>query len=158
MTIIIITAHDPNLVIGKDGKLPWKYSKDLKHFKERTMGHPLLMGRKVFEEIGEKPLPGRTNIVLSRSKDYKQVPTFSSTGAALVYAEEQEFNKLFIIGGSEIYKEFLDIADYLYITKIHATYKGDTYFPEYRDDIGTVWMEIGREEHEELTFIDYKKN
>lgn len=158
MTIIIIAAHDPNLVIGKDGKLPWKYSNDLKHFKERTMGHPLLMGRKVFEEIGEKPLPGRTNIVLSRSRVYNQVPTFSTTEAALDFAKEQDFHKLFIIGGSEIYNDFLDIADYLYITKIHATYNGDTYFPEYRDDIGTTWKEFAREQHEELTFIDYKRN
>lgn len=157
MTLIIIAAHDPNLVIGKNGKLPWKYSKDLKHFKSRTMGHPLLMGRRVFEEIGEQPLPGRTNIVLSRTRTYNQVPTYSSIEAALDFAESKNFEKLFIIGGAEIYKAFLARVDYLYITEIHTSYSGDTYFPEYRNNISTIWKEISREDHKELSFVDYKR-
>ena len=78
MKLIIIAAHDPNLVIGKDGSLPWRYKEDLKFFKNTTMGYPLLMGRIVFEELNEKPLPGREAFVLSRSKSYDHVQTFES--------------------------------------------------------------------------------
>ena len=155
MKIIIIAAHDPNLVIGRDGKLPWHYSEDLKHFKKRTTGHVVLMGRKVFEELNKKPLPKRKNIVLSRKYNYNNVDCYESVQAALNSLKGHE--KLFIIGGAVVYKQFLQRADYLYITKIHQSYEGDTYFPEYRDDISTVWEEIYREDHDALSFIDYKR-
>ena len=155
MNIIIIAAHDPNLVIGRDGKLPWYYSEDLKHFKKRTTGHPVLMGRKVFEELNKKPLPKRKNIVLSRKYNYNNVHCYESVQAALNSLKEHE--KLFIIGGAVIYKQFLQRADYLYITQIHQAYEGDTYFPEYRDDISTVWEEIYRQDHDAYSFIDYKR-
>jgi len=155
MTIIIIAAHDPNLVIGKDGKLPWHYSKDLKHFKACTYGHPILMGRKVFEELNEKPLPGRENLVLSKTKSYTNVQCFRSKNEALKYVDTSE--KLFIIGGAVVYQQFMELADYLYITKIHKPYKGDTFFPEYRDEIGAIWKEIRREKHDQLTFVNYKR-
>lgn len=155
MTLAAIVAHDPNLVIGKDGDLPWHYSEDLKYFKRVTMGHPLIMGRIVFEELGEKPLPGRENIVLSRSRDYDHVPTFSSFDDALKYVKDEEI--VFLIGGGKIYRQFLDRGDKLFVTEIHKSYEGDTRFPEYRDEIGTTWKEIKREDRPELSFVVYER-
>lgn len=155
MRLIIIAAHDPNLVIGKDGSLPWHYSEDLKFFKKTTMGSPLLMGRGVFEELNEKPLPGRRNVVLSRSKNYGHVATFSSIEDAIQYLSEDD--KVFIIGGGEIYRQTMDLADELVITEIKEQYEGDTFFPEYRDEIGTTWEEVWREDHDFLSFVRYIK-
>jgi dihydrofolate reductase len=155
MKLKIIVAHDPDLVIGKDGTLPWHYSEDLKFFKKTTMGSPLLMGRGVFEELDEKPLPGRENVVLSRSKNYGHVPTFSSVEKAIEYLNGHE--KVFIIGGGEIYRQTLGIADELIITQIKSKYEGDTFFPEYRDQIGKTWKETWREDQEDFSFIKYKR-
>jgi dihydrofolate reductase len=155
MTLAAIVAHDPNLVIGKDGDLPWHFSEDLKYFKRTTMGHTLIMGRIVFEELGENPLPGRENIVLSRSRNYDHVPTFSSFDNVLEYVKDEEL--VFLIGGGEIYRQFLNRCDKLFVTEIHQEYEGDTYFPEYRDDIGTTWKEIKRDEREELSFVIYER-
>ncbi|MGD8428599.1 MAG: dihydrofolate reductase [Balneolaceae bacterium] len=155
MTLAAIVAHDPQLVIGNEGHLPWHYSDDLKYFKETTLGHPLIMGRKVFEELSEKPLPGRENIILSRSKKYDHVPTFSSFDEALEYVKDEEL--VFLIGGGEIYRQFLSRIDKLYVTEIHKSYEGDTFFPEYRDKIGTVWKEIQREDMADLSFVVYER-
>ncbi len=154
MTLIIIAAHSKNLVIGKDGKLPWHYSEDLKHFKSRTMGCPILMGRGVFEELNEKPLPGRENIVLT-SRKYDQVTTFDNIPEAIQHV--QKYPKVYIIGGGQIYKQTLNLVDRLEITEIKKTVEGDVYFPEYRNDIGTVWKEVHRESYEEFDFVDYEK-
>jgi len=155
MTLAAIVAHDPNLVIGKDGDLPWHYSEDLKYFKRVTMGHPLIMGRVVFEELGENPLPGRENIVLSRSRSYDHVPTFSSFDEALEYVRDEEL--VFLIGGGEIYRQFLGQCDKLFVTEIHQEFEGDTYFPEYRDEIGSTWKEIKRDDKEKLSFVVYER-
>lgn len=155
MKLSIIVAHDPNLVIGKEGELPWHFSEDLKFFKRTTMGSPILMGRGVFEELNEKPLPGRKNVVLSRSKSYDHVSTFKSIDDALDYLSDQE--QVFIIGGGEIYKQTIDRVDELIITKVKKEYEGDTYFPEYRDEIGEIWKEVWREDHEEFSFVKYER-
>lgn len=153
MTLAIIVAHDPNLVIGKDGELPWHYSDDLKYFKRTTMGHPILMGRTVFEELNEKPLPGRENIVLSRTRTYDHVPTFSSIAAALDYLSSEEL--VFCIGGGNVYEQILPQTDTLFVTEIHESFDGDTHFPEYRNEIGSTWKEIKREDKGELSFVVY---
>ncbi|MCG2589499.1 dihydrofolate reductase [Rhodohalobacter sulfatireducens] len=155
MKLSIIVAHDPNLVIGKDGELPWHFSEDLKFFKKTTMGSPMLMGRGVFEELNEKPLPGRENVVLSRSKNYEHVPTFSSIDKALDYLSDQE--QVFIIGGGEIYRQTIDQVDELIITQVKTKHEGDTYFPEYRDEICETWKETWREDHEEFSFVKYQR-
>lgn len=155
MKLIVIAAHDPNLVIGKGGELPWHYSEDLKFFKRTTMGAPLLMGRTVFEELNEKPLPGRKNVVLSRKKNYDHVPTFNSIEKALNFLKGSE--KVFVIGGGEVYRQTIDLADELIITEIKNEYEGDTYFVDYRDDIGNTWKEVWREDHPEFTFIKYER-
>ncbi|TVR15916.1 MAG: dihydrofolate reductase [Balneolaceae bacterium] len=155
MKLIIIAAHDPNLVIGYNGELPWHYSEDLKFFKRITMGCPILMGRVVFEELKEKPLPGRENVVLSRSKKYGHVKTFTNINDAMHYLKDHE--KVFIIGGGKIYEQTIALADELVITEIKKEYSGDTYLVNYRDDIGTVWEEIWREEHPEFAFVKYRR-
>lgn len=155
MTIAAVVAHDPNLLIGGKDGLPWHYPKDLKFFKETTMGHSIIMGRKVFEEIDEKPLPGRENIVLSRSRNYDHVPTFSSIEDAIDYVKDEDL--VYLIGGGEIYRQFMPRIDRLIVTEIPDIYEGDTYFPEYRDKIGTVWEEVNREEKGELSFVVYKR-
>ena len=157
MKLIIIAAHDPNLVIGKNGSLPWRYKEDLKFFKKTTMGYPLLMGRIVFEELNEKPLPGREALVLTRSKSYSHVKTFESIPEAHNYLRDSEYEKVFIIGGGDIYRQTMDLADELIITEIHNSYDGDTFFPEYRNQIGEVWIEISREDHDELSFVKYSR-
>lgn len=155
MTLAIIVAHDPNLVIGNEGGLPWYYSDDLKYFKKVTMGHPMLMGRGVFEELDEKPLPGRENVVLSRTRNYEHVPTFSSVEEALEYLEGEEL--VFVIGGGEVYRKLLPQTDKLFVTEIRQSYEGDTYFPEYRDDISSVWKEVKRDDRGELSFVIYDR-
>ena len=155
MKLSIIVAHDSNLVIGKEGGLPWHYSEDLKFFKKTTMGSPMLMGRGVFEELNEKPLPDRKNVVLSRSRSYDHVPTFKSIDEALDYLSDEE--QVFIIGGGEIYNQTIDRADELIITQIKKEYEGDTFFPEYRDQISKTWKEVWREEHEEFSFVKYER-
>lgn len=155
MTLALIVAHDPNLVIGNEGTLPWHYSEDLKYFKRTTMGHPIVMGRGVFEELDEKPLPGRENIVLSRSKNYDHVQSFSSIPEALEQLEAEDL--VFVIGGGEIYRQTISMADKLYVTEIHRPFEGDTYFPEYRDKVGEEWQEIEREDHDDLSFVVYER-
>lgn len=155
MRLILIAAHDPNLVIGKAGELPWHYKEDLQFFKKMTMGSPLIMGRIVFEELGEKPLPGRKCLVLSRSRNYDHVGTYSSIPDAIQSVRDEE--KVFIIGGGEIYKHTIDQADQLIITEIKNSYDGDTFFPEYRDEIGKTWKESWRENHEDFSFVIYDR-
>jgi len=155
MILSLIAAHDPNLVIGNDGKLPWHYKEDLQFFKKTTMGCPIIMGRGVFEELNEKPLPGRLNIVLTRTKSYDSVTTFTEIDQALEFLKSEDH--VFIIGGGEIYRQTINLADRLYITEIHREYDGDTFFPEYRDEISKKWKEVWREDHEHFSFIEYHR-
>lgn len=150
----LIAAHDPNLVIGKDGALPWRYPEDLKHFKKHTTGNTIIMGRGVFEELNENPLPNRRNIVLSTTKVYENVETYLSLEDALLHIDE---NEVFIIGGGVLYTQTLPSADRLIITVIKKEYDGNTFFPEYRDQIGKTWQQVSIEDHQELSFVEYKR-
>ena len=152
MILTLVAAHDPNLVIGNNGGLPWRYPEDLKHFKNVTLGNTIIMGRGVFEELNEAPLPGRKNIVLSTSKTYDNVDTYKSLEDALKSVDEEE---VFIIGGGVLYRQTINLADRLIITEIKKEYEGDTFFPEYRDDIGTKWKEVSRDNKDNLAFVDY---
>ncbi|HLC61423.1 MAG TPA: dihydrofolate reductase [Candidatus Nanoarchaeia archaeon] len=144
MIISLIAAVGKNNVIGTDNKLPWKLSADLKRFKAITSGKPVVMGRKTFESIG-KPLPNRTNIIITRDKNYK------ADGCVVVHSAEEALNaakgnaEIMIIGGEQIFKEFLPIANKLYLTIIDKDFEGDSYFPEYDK---SEWKEVSREEHE----------
>ncbi len=153
--ISMIAAHDPDLVIGRDGKLPWHIPEDLAHFKERTRGHAIVMGRAVFEELQHRPLPDRRNVVLTRSRTYDNVEVCRSPEEAIELLSDYE--KIYIIGGAEVYRQYFPLCNRLEMTHIHKNYHGDTFFPEYRHEIGKVWKEIARQEHDELTFIDYAR-
>lgn len=154
MTITLVAAHDPNLVIGKDGGLPWRYPEDLKFFKQTTWGGTIIMGRGVFEELNHIPLPGRRNLVLSTTRKFDEAETFHSIEDALAAVTD---NEAFIIGGGTIYRQTIGMADKLIITEIHKNYDGDTFFPEYRNGIGEVWEEETRENREEISFVTYKR-
>ena len=124
----LIVAHSRNRVIGKDGRLPWRIPGELKRFKELTMGHAVIMGRKSYEEIG-KPLPGRFNIVVSASRTFEglDLVTARNLDEALALAGDK---KIFIAGGGQIFAQMIDKVDVMYITEIDARIEGDAYFPE----------------------------
>ncbi|MFS0645854.1 dihydrofolate reductase [Siminovitchia sp. 179-K 8D1 HS] len=127
--ISFLWAEDENGLIGKNNELPWRLPADLQYFKETTMGHPIVMGRKTYESIG-KPLPGRKNIILTRDTEFQaeECLVFHSKDELLEWIG-QYGSEVFITGGSEIFRLFLNDADRLYVTKIHSAFEGDTYFP-----------------------------
>ncbi|MBS4173195.1 dihydrofolate reductase [Bacillus sp. FJAT-49736] len=127
--ISFLWAEDKKGIIGKNNQLPWHLPEDLKYFKRTTMGHPIVMGRKTYESIG-KPLPGRTNIVLTRDPHFhaEGCLTFKTKNDLLKWIRENN-DEIFITGGAEIFGLFMEEVDRLYITKIHEDFEGDTYFP-----------------------------
>lgn len=130
MTISLIVAAAENNAIGKDNQLLWHLPNDLKFFKNTTWGMPVVMGRKTFEAVN-KPLPGRINIVITRQADWKadNVITATDLQDALQKAKATNCNEIFVIGGGEIYKQSMEIADKIYITRVHTALDGDTFFP-----------------------------
>ncbi|WP_026897981.1 dihydrofolate reductase [Daejeonella oryzae] len=160
MNLSIIVAADENNGIGKNNQLPWHLPADLKHFKNLTTGHPIIMGRKTFDSIG-KPLPNRRNIVITRQSDLK------IEGAELVNSLEEALQlcpageQVFIIGGSQIFNQSLALATKLYFTRIHEVFDADTFFPEIDPNI---WKEEDKTEHQKdeknayaYSFISYIK-
>ena len=134
-----------NRVIGINNTLPWRLPADLKHFRNTTTGHAILMGRKTYESFG-KPLPNRTHVIITSEKNYPAPPggiVVNSVQAALKAVEDND--EIFIVGGASLYSQTLPYAHRLYLTLIHATVKGDAYFPEF--DLGQ-WRERARENHE----------
>ena len=136
-------ARARNGAIGKDGDLPWRLSDDLKHFKATTLGKPVVMGRRTWESIG-RPLPGRTNIVITRDTAY------TAEGCVVVHSLDEairaagEAAEVMIIGGGEIYREALPSVDRIYMTLVHARIEGDTFFPEFPPD---DWQIIEQSRH-----------
>lgn len=126
-------------VLGRDNDLVWDIPNDLKRFKELTMGHPIVMGRKTFESIG-KVLPGRTNIIITRDKNYtiEDAVVVHSIEDALNKAREVEKEEIFIIGGGQIFAQTLDQTDKLYLTLVESDDPGDVTFPEYENDFKAV--------------------
>ena len=150
MTLSIIVAVSENNVIGKDNKLIWHLPADMKFFKEKTVGHVIITGRKNYESIPEKfrPLPERTNIVITRQKNYHAggAMVVPSIEGALQYAEKNHGNEeVFIIGGAEIFIQTLSLCDKIYLTRIHHSFEGDVFFAEPPKD---TWELIGSEKHE----------
>jgi len=137
--ISLIVAMDEKRGIGKTGKLPWRLSSDLKRFRELTMGHHMIVGRKTFESIG-KPLPGRQTIVVTRNASFKPDGCLvaASVQAAIAAAQERGETEVFVIGGAEIYSQTLDAADRVYMTQVHAEVDADRFFPELKHD---SWIE-----------------
>ena len=131
MTTSFVVAASENNVIGKNNKLPWSLPNDLKFFKNTTWAMPVIMGRKTFESTG-RPLPGRTNIVITRHEDWKAdgVIAVNDMEKALKAAADTDAKEAFIIGGGEIFKDNITNVDKIYITRVHAVVEGDAYFPE----------------------------
>ena len=142
MIISLIVAMDKNRGIGLDNQLPWRLPSDLKRFKNLTMGHHLVMGRKTYETIG-KPLPGRIMIILTHSKDYKVhgCIVVDSIEEAIKMAEDHQEEELFVIGGGEIFTQFFDLAEKIYLTNVHAETGASVYFPEIDPDTWEIVTE-----------------
>jgi dihydrofolate reductase len=141
--ISLIVAMANNRVIGINNTLPWYLPADLKHFKALTMGHHIVMGRKTFESIG-KPLPGRTSVVITRNANYSVpgVIVVNSLEAAISSCNDDV--EIFVIGGAELYRQAIILADRIYLTKIDADFSGDTYFTELDSKL---WQETKRVAH-----------
>lgn len=146
MNLALICAMAENRTIGRNNRLPWKLPEDLKYFKRTTMGNSIIMGRKTWESIG-RPLPGRTNIVISRDSNYEaeKAKVVNSLGAAITLAENlaaiDGSKEAFIIGGAGLYKEALPLADRFHLTRVHAQVEGDTFLAEFNED---EWREVSR--------------
>jgi dihydrofolate reductase len=158
MKLAAIVAMASNRCIGKDNTLPWRLPADLKRFKQLTMGHTLVMGRKTYESIG-RPLPGRTMVVLTRQRDYapEGVQVAHSLEQALELARGDE---VFIAGGADLYQQTLERIRRLYLTRIERDYEGDTFFPEV--DL-SGWKLLAEEHHPAtateppFTFLTYER-
>ncbi len=153
---IIIVAISQNGVIGRDGRLPWHLPSDLKHFKKTTMNYPIIMGRKTFDSIG-KPLPGRNNIVLSRNS------SLSLPGCAVVHSIEEalelcrEDDKVFIIGGADIFNDCLPITDTIIVTALKREVDGDVFFPEIDPAVFKQTEAISHDLEEPYSIIRYER-
>jgi dihydrofolate reductase len=151
MIVSLIAAMAQNRVIGNNNELPWRLPADLKHFRQLTMGKPVLMGRKTFESIG-KPLPGRTNIIVTKN------PGFSAKGCNVVHdidaalKQAGSCTEVMVIGGASLYSQTLPLADRIYLTIIHQDFIGDTRLPAIDDE---AWEEIGREDYLEPDAVNH---
>lgn len=146
--IVQVVAVADNGVIGCDGTLPWRLKSDMAHFKAKTMGAPVLMGRKTYQSLPRAPLPGRTNIVVTRDKDFTAAGALvaPSIEAALEAARGDALRRasdIMIIGGAEIFDATLPVADRIELTRVHAAPAGDTYFPA---PDPREWREVARED------------
>jgi len=160
MEIVLIAAVSKDRVIGKQGGIPWKLKEDLSFFREKTLNASVIMGRATYESIG-RPLPNRLNIVMTRSaKNIEGIVEAASVEEALEAASKYEnSSKVFVIGGENIYKAFLPIANRMIITEVDLKIEGgDTFFPEWNID---EWKELSRDRKEEsgirFSFVDYKR-
>lgn len=148
MPISIIVAVSENSVIGRDNDLPWHLPADLKHFMNTTRGHPVVMGRKTFESL-QQPLTNRPNIVITRDPEYTAEGAFiaHSLDEALAKARQvsSDDEEIFILGGSEIFRQALPLADRLYLTLVHAQVEGDVYFPQWDE---SRWKLVDEVHHE----------
>jgi dihydrofolate reductase len=165
MIISMIAAMSSNRVIGKNNDLPWHLPDDFNFFKQTTKGHFVIMGRKNFESLPAnfRPLPHRTNIVITRKTDYQAdgVTILHSLEEAIAQGRAAQQEELFIIGGGEIYKLGLTLADKIYLTEINAEVNGDTHFPEFDK---SLWKETDRKHHPaddrhkySFDFVTYQK-
>lgn len=151
MIISAIVAMSRNRVIGKDNKIPWHLPADLKYFKKTTLNHHIILGRKCYESIG-RPLPKRTNIIVTRNKKYEAEGCIivGSIEEALEFSRNQAQAEVFIVGGGQIYKQSMELWDKLYLTEVAIEAEGDIYFPEVIDE---QWFVVSEE-----LYVSDKKN
>lgn len=139
--VTLIAAMDRNRVIGYEGKMPWSLPRDLKLFKQRTLGKPIVMGRRTFEAIGARPLPGRRNLVLSRDSAFLADGAEVCRTISEVFLKTAQDEELMVIGGATLYRAFMPLATRLVLTFVDAEFVGDTLFPEFSS---REWKEIER--------------
>ncbi|SEM05543.1 dihydrofolate reductase [Haloferax larsenii] len=160
---VLVAAVAANGVIGRDDDMPWHLPEDMKHFKQTTMGHPVVMGRTTYESIARQidgPLPGRHSIVLtSRDIDLPDgAETVSSLDEAVAAAEnaaaKMGVETVYVVGGATVYEQFFDRASKLVLTELDAAYDGDTHFPEWDTE---EWVEIDRDDRDEFSFVEYER-
>jgi len=159
--ISLIAAVDRNLAIGRDNAMPWHLPDDFKYFKQQTMGKPVVMGRKTFESIGGRPLPGRRNYILSRQSNLQLpgVEVFHEMASLLQALQAEE--EVMIMGGEQIYRQFLPLAHRLYLTEVATEIDADAHFPSFDQ---TQWQEISRQPHPkdarhafDFDFVQYQR-
>lgn len=157
MKIVIIAAVSKNNIIGKEGKIPWHFPEELKHFKETTTRFPVIMGRKTFESIG-KPLINRMNIIITSHPElfikFEEVKCFPNLKEALLYCEKNNHEKVFVAGGGAVYTEALCFADEMIISRMNIETDGDTFFPPIEAD---AWNEKNRIVKNNFEIVTYSK-
>ena len=141
--VSVIAALARNRVIGIENRLPWRLPEDLAHFKALTLNHPILMGRKTFESLG-RPLPGRTNIVITRNPGYRRDGCLVADSIPAALALCRDAAEIFFIGGAELYGQAIPLADRLYLTEVDIEAEGDARFPDYDR---SAFREVSRESH-----------
>lgn len=153
MTITVLAAMGANLVIGQGGQMPWHLPEDLAHFKAVTIGHTMVMGRKTYDSIG-RALPGRRTIVITRQPGWHapSVEVAHSLAEALALAGPAD---VFVVGGSEVYREAMPYADQMLLTEIEQSPEGDAFFPEFT---AADWDETAREPHSGFAFVTYDRH
>lgn len=164
MKIIIIAAIAKNGVIGKEnGEMPWHVKEEFQHFKKTTLGSVVIMGRKTFETLG-KPLKGRENIIVTRNKDFKaefeETKIYYSLDESIKYCKTQKFEKAFIIGGGQIYKQAMSIADEMILSFMKFESEGEVKFPEIKSETWQLFSIEDREKFEIKKYVrkDGQKN
>ena len=154
----LIAAVAANRVIGSHNALPWYIKEDLKHFRDITMGHTVLMGRNTFDSIMKhlgKPLPGRESVVVTRNLDLRlpeSVMVFRDLDSAMKWLKDRD--EVMVAGGGQIFSQLFDKADKLLLTEIHKNVDGDVYFPKVDK---AIWKETSREDHDEFSFVEYER-
>lgn len=157
MDIVIIAAISRNNIIGRDGTIPWNYRADMRHFQRTTHGHPVIMGRKTFDSLPRRPLPGRPNIVLSRNPAYPVpagVTLCRNLREAIAHCRSLDARKAFVLGGAQIYRLALPLADELLLTHIPDEVEGDTPFPAWAPE---TWEIVDSREEDGLHFVTYRR-
>lgn len=157
--ISIIAAIGENRELGKANRLLWHIPQDLQRFKQLTLGHPVIMGRKTHAAIG-RPLPDRTNIVVTHDRNYAKasILTAGSLTQAIAIATELDKREVFVIGGGQIYAQALPLADRLYLTLVKGTFEADTFFPDYSRFSKIISRVSGRSTTHEYTFLTLEPN
>jgi dihydrofolate reductase len=165
MEIVFVVAIAENGVIGAGGSIPWRLKSDMQRFKALTIGRPVIMGRKTFESL-RRPLPGRTNIVITRDQNYRAAGAVVTTSAADAFAVargdalRRSVAEIAVIGGAEIYRQWLDRADRLAITEVHARPEGDTRFEIDKaewEEIGRIRHPSGADDSAEFSYVTYRR-
>jgi dihydrofolate reductase len=149
--IILVVAVADNGVIGKEGAIPWRISEDLKRFKALTMGNPIVMGRKTWDSLPKRPLPGRTNIVVTRQENWQAEGAVTAHSVEDAIFKAGDVDEIFVIGGAEIYAAAMPLATSIELTEVHREFAGDAILPP----LDGAWHEVEREGHQQEDGLAY---